>query len=211
MPAPGVLRVLSRPEPSLDWLQRRHGVSRGATTSVARIGPDPRSHGATRAGAICVGLLLPPRVQVRREAPRWRRRQRRRRQRRRRRRQWQRRPPIPPPTHTLAAVAARDGRGGLGSRCGGRRRACGGGASQSVRRRVPVAGKGWVAPRRPSRRPPRISMCMRRANASTVSFDYNCVTVRRPRVYIKLLLAQSIIKHSGTTPGCLPSARGAAR
>ena len=73
-----------------------------------------------------------------------------------------------------------------------------------------MAGKGWVAPRRPSRRPPRMSMCMRRAHASTVSFDYNCVTVRRPRVYIKLLLAQSIIKHSGTTPGCLPSARGAA-
>ena len=66
MPAPGVLlRVLSRPEPSLERLQRRHGVSRGATTSVAPIGPDPRSHGATRAGAICVGLL-PPRVQVRR-------------------------------------------------------------------------------------------------------------------------------------------------
>ena len=37
MPAPGVLRVLSRPEPSLERLQRRHGVSRGATTSVARM------------------------------------------------------------------------------------------------------------------------------------------------------------------------------
>ena len=40
----------------------------------------------------------------------------------------------------------------------------GGGASPAVRRRVQVAGKGWVAPRRPSHRPPRMSTCMRRAH-----------------------------------------------
>ena len=74
-----------------------------------------------------------------------------------------------------------------------------------------MAGKGWVAPRRPSRRPPRMSTCNASSHGSTVSFDYICATVRRPRVYIKLLLAQSIIKYSGTTPGCLPPARGAAR
>ena len=211
MPAPGVLRVLSRPEPSLERLQRRHGVSRGATTSVAPIGPDPRSHGATRAGAICVGLLLPPRVQVRREAPRWRRRQRRRRQRRRRRRQWHRPTPIPPPTHTLAAVAARDGRGGLGSRCGGWRRACGGGGITIGQEAGAGGREGVGGPQEAEPPPPSHEHVHASCPWSTVSFDYKCATVRCSRVYIKLLLAQSIINNCGTSPGCLPPARGAAR
>ena len=68
-----------------------------------------------------------------------------------------------------------------------------------------MAGKGWVAPRRPSRRPPRISMCMRRANASTVSFDYNCATVRRPRVYIKLLLYVCMLPLTQCTSATAPA------
>ena len=66
-----------------------------------------------------------------------------------------------PPTPSLRWRRATVGAGwGAAAATGGG--LAGGGASQSVRRRVPVAGKGWVAPRRPSRRPPRVSMCMRR-------------------------------------------------
>ena len=45
----------------------------------------------------------------------------------------------------------------------------------------------------------------------TVSFNYNCVTVRRPRVYLKLSIAISIVLDSGVSLGCSPPPRKGAR
>ena len=114
--------------------------------------------------------------------------------------------------HSNAAIAKDvEAARGLGSRCSARGQASGGGRSAPLRWWVPAAGKRWVAPREPETPPPSHEHVHASCPWSTVSFNYNCVTLRRPRVCIKLLLAQSIIKHSGTSPGCLPSARGAAR
>jgi len=150
----------------------------------------PGSHGATRVGAIWVGLLLPPQVQVRRDAPRWRRRQRR--QRRRRRRRQRRRHFFWHVNLSLlwrrATVGA--GRGAPAAPVGG---LVGGWRSPPPGRRVPMAGKGWVAPQEPETRPPSRGHVHARADARTVTFNYNCVTVRRPRVFIKLSLDISIV------------------
>ena len=56
-----------------------------------------------------------------------------------------------------------------------------------------MAGKGWVAPREPETPPPSRGHVHARAHARTVTFNYECVTVRRPRVYIKLSLAFPIV------------------
>ena len=111
----------------------------------------------------------------------------------------------------LAAVAARDGRGGLGSRWGAEGGLVGGGRSPRLRRRVPAAGTGWVAPREPETPPPSHGHVHARAHARTVTFKYNCVTVRRPRVYIKLSIAISIVLDSGVSLGCSPPPRKGVR
>ena len=46
-----------------------------------------------------------------------------------------------------------------------------------------------------------------RAHARTVTFKYNCVTVRCPRVYIKLSIAISIVLDSRDSLGCPPPPR----
>ena len=189
-PAPGVLRVLSRPEPSRKRVLRGRLVDTEVNVERRAQRHRPGSHGATRVGAIWVGLLLPPQVQVRRDAPRWRRRQRR--QRRRRRRRQRRRHFFWHVNLSLlwrrATVGA--GRGAPAAPVGG---LVGGWRSPPPGRRVPMAGKGWVAPQEPETRPPSRGHVHARADARTVTFNYNCVTVRRPRVYIKLSLAISIV------------------
>ena len=87
----------------------------------------------------------------------------------------------------------------------------GGGRPPRLRRRVPAAGTGWVAPREPETPPPLHVHVHARAHARTVTFKYNCVTVRRPRVYIKLSMAISIVLDSGVSLGCSPPPRKGAR
>ena len=87
----------------------------------------------------------------------------------------------------------------------------GGGRPPRLRRRVPAAGTGWVAPREPETPPPSHVHVHARAHARTVTFKYNCVTVRRPRVYIKLSMAISIVLDSGVSLGCSPPPRKGAR
>ena len=115
-----------------------------------------------------------------------------------------------PPTPSLRWRRATVGAGwGAAAAAGGG--LAGGRASQSVRRRVPVAGKAWVAPREPDTPPPSRGHVHARADARTVTFDYNCVTVRRPRVYIKLSIAISIVLDSGVSLGCSPPPRKGVR
>ena len=87
----------------------------------------------------------------------------------------------------------------------------GGGRSPRLRRRVPAAGTGWVAPREPETPPPSHGHVHARAHAWTVSCNYNCVTVRRPRVYLKLPIAISIVLDSGVSLGCSPPPRKGVR
>ena len=68
-----------------------------------------------------------------------------------------------------------------------------------------------MAPRGPETPPPSHGHVHARAHARTVTFKYNCVTVRRPRVYIKLSMAMSIVLDSGVSLGCSPPPRKGAR
>ena len=83
----------------------------------------------------------------------------------------------------------------------------GGGRSPPVRRRVPAAGTGWVAPWGPETPPPSRGHVHARAHARTVTFNYNYVTVRRPHVYIKLSAAISMVLDSRDSLGCPPPPR----
>ena len=74
-----------------------------------------------------------------------------------------------------------------------------------------AAGTGWVAPRGAETPLPSREHVHARAHARTVTFKYNCVTVRCPRVYIKLSMAISIILDSGVSLGCSPAPRKGAR
>ena len=74
-----------------------------------------------------------------------------------------------------------------------------------------MAGKGWVAPQEPETRPPSRGHVHARADARTVTFNYNCVTVRCPRVYIKLSIAISIVLDSRDSLGCPPPPRKGSR
>ena len=85
------------------------------------------------------------------------------------------------------------------------------GRSSPPRRRVLGVGRGWVAPQEAEPPPPSRAHVHAGAHARTVSCNYNYVTVRRPRVYIKLSMAISIVLDSGDSLGCSPPPRKGAR
>ena len=69
----------------------------------------------------------------------------------------------------------------------------------------------WVAPWEPETPLPLCEHVHARAHARTVTFNYNCVTVRCPRVYIKLSIAISIVLDSRDSLGCPPPPRKGSR
>ena len=72
---------------------------------------------------------------------------------------------------------------------------------------VLAAGTGWEAPRGAETSLPSREHVHARAHARTVTFKYNCVTVRCPRVFIKLSIAISILLDSRDSLGCPPPPR----